>query len=384
MRNLKIDQLTFTRFIAAFSIVVLHFGARAFPFNVDNISFIFKQASTAVSYFFILSGFVMIIAYNNKSKIESVEYIKSRFARIYPIYLLAILILLIYYALSNNINFENLLLNIFLIQAWQAEKALTFNPAGWSLSVEFFFYLLFPFLFNKVYKKFSYKKIIWFISIFWIISQFSFHFMIYYNWPVNGSNMYCFPLMHLNAFLAGNMAGLFYLNNDKIKSKNFDLPILAVIFLIILAFKFPFGLNYHNGMLALLFVPFIVLVSLNNGLITTIFKNKVFIFLGEISYGIYILQFPISAWISDFRLLKYLNIEKASNLNFYIKLVALLVLSSLSYIYIEKPIRERMKKQNLQSVKVKRFFLFFKNKSSEQHLAKKRISKYLTNISLKK
>ena len=110
MRNLKIDQLTFTRFIAAFSIVVLHFGARAFPFNVANISFIFKQASTAVSYFFILSGFVMIIAYNNKSKIEIVEYIKSRFARIYPIYLLAILILLIFYALSNNINFENLLL----------------------------------------------------------------------------------------------------------------------------------------------------------------------------------------------------------------------------------------------------------------------------------
>src|SRR6266481_3833483 len=92
---MKIEQITFTRFLAAIAIVIFHFGRGIFPFNSEMISFLFAKAGVGVSYFFILSGFVMIIAYGKKSKISPLAYYKNRFARIYPVYLIAILLLLI-------------------------------------------------------------------------------------------------------------------------------------------------------------------------------------------------------------------------------------------------------------------------------------------------
>ncbi|MDW5290748.1 hypothetical protein [Formosa sp. PL04] len=63
---MRLEQITFTRFLAAISIVIFHHGKNIFPFNQEGVSFIIKQANIGVSYFFILSGFVMVIAYGNK------------------------------------------------------------------------------------------------------------------------------------------------------------------------------------------------------------------------------------------------------------------------------------------------------------------------------
>ena len=59
---MRIEQLTFTRFLAATSIVIFHYGVKCYPFNNNEIAFIFKSADVGVSYFFILSGFVMLLA----------------------------------------------------------------------------------------------------------------------------------------------------------------------------------------------------------------------------------------------------------------------------------------------------------------------------------
>ena len=91
---MRIEQLTFTRFIAAISIVVFHYAKDIPPFNFDVTSFFFQQANLGVSYFFILSGFVMIIAYWHKDKVSFLSYMQKRFARIYPVTFLAAFLLL--------------------------------------------------------------------------------------------------------------------------------------------------------------------------------------------------------------------------------------------------------------------------------------------------
>jgi len=48
---MRIEQLTFTRFLAAISIVIYHYGKNIFPFNHEITSFIFRQANLGVSYF---------------------------------------------------------------------------------------------------------------------------------------------------------------------------------------------------------------------------------------------------------------------------------------------------------------------------------------------
>ncbi|WP_083477135.1 acyltransferase family protein [Lacinutrix algicola] len=345
---MRIEQLTFTRFVAALLIVVFHFGSGDSYFNSEYIQFLFKQANVGVSYFFILSGFVMIIAYHKKNKINFIDYMISRFARIYPMYLIAILLLLVLSIISNKVNYLDVFLNIFMVQAWIPGKALAFNIPAWSLSVELFFYLLFPFLFNRFYSKISYNKLIIPILLFWLISQLLFHYFNYQttftSFFYNTYDLNFHPIFHLNEFLIGNLAGLYFVKKGN-KTKNYDFHIIGLVTLVLIALKFPIGLNFHNGFLAILFVPIIILLSLNNGFLTKLFNKKGFIFLGEISYGLYILQFIVWVYVSDYRLEKYFGLDKAEDFLFcfFLRLLILIGLSVISYLYVEKPIRDKIK-----------------------------------------
>ena len=83
--------------------------------------------------------------------------------------------------------------------------------------------------------------------------------------------------------------------------------------------------------------------KLNNGKLTKISNHKTLIFLGEISYGIYILQYPV------YYLLKYsygaFGLEMIPiGLRIYILYIVLILFSAFSYLYIEKPLREKIKK----------------------------------------
>lgn len=345
---MRIEQLTFTRFVAAVLIVVFHFGSGPMHFANTYIQFLFKQANVGVSYFFMLSGFVMIIAYHKKTKVNFINYMHNRFARIYPVYFLALLLLLVLFIISKRVSLLDFLLNVLMIQAWIPGKALVFNIAAWSISVEFLFYVVFPFFYNRWYSKINYKKLIIPIVLFWIVSQGLYHYMIFQesflNFIYDNVDIKYHPLFHLNEFLIGNLAGLFFIKNSH-KTKNYDGVILGLVVLLLLVLKFPIGLNFHNGFLAVLFIPIIVLLSLNTGFITKLFNKRIFIFLGEISYGLYILQFIVWMYISDYRLNKYFGLDKAEDFLFcfFLRLAILIGLSALSYIYIETPIRNKIK-----------------------------------------
>lgn len=354
--NLRIEQLTFTRFLAAISIVVFHYGQKSFLFNNDYVSFIFKQADLGVSYFFTLSGFVMIIAYGKFNKIDFLSFIKNRLARIFPLYFLAILIIILNRHFINFSIFE-ILLNLLFFQTWIPGFARSLYGPNWSLSVEFFFYLLFPILYNKFYThKHHLKKMFLYVLLFWILSQIIYllarnqeiEFFIY-----DYKEIKYLPILHLNEFLIGNIAGLFYLSlikNNK-NFKNYTLHLLFVIVLLIVLLKFPFGIDYHNGFLSIIFSILILLLALDNGKISKFFQNKMLIFLGEISYGIYVFQEAIWMVFSDSRFLKYLHLSKVENytLLFLIRVIILIVFSSFTYFYIETYFRDKIRNINLKN-----------------------------------
>ena len=342
---MRLEQLTFTRFLAAISIVIYHFGEKIFPFNLDSTSFLFKQANIGVSYFFILSGFVMIIAYSKKGNINFIDYIRKRFARLYPVYALAILLLFLLKLLipSSSIDYQGLLLNLTLLQSWIPAKALSFNYPGWSLSVEMFFYITFPFLFNHIYQKISFKKILFGVLTIFIASQLLFHYLLDAPFfekapsiPYNFSHY--FPLMHINQFLIGNIAGIIFINSN-FKNKNYDIAILLLIGIITFLLKEKFDVSYHNGLLALLFIPLIFTISLNTGVLAKISNLKPLVFLGEISYSIYILQVPI--FIFGSAIMNKLHFDDKA-LIFWSNLILLIITSGLSYKYLEIPLRQKI------------------------------------------
>lgn len=240
-----------------------------------------------------------------------------------------------------------------MLQAWIPGKALTVNFPGWSLSVELFFYISFPILFNYFYKKGYQKTTTFFMLSFWVLSQLLFHFLLKDRSLIDSSfsksDIYYSPLLHFNEFLIGNLAGLFFLKKLRNKTGNYTNHIILLLLLLIIFLKFPFGLDYHNGLLSILFVPLIILISLNRGKLNDVLNKKSFIFLGEISFGIYILQRPVWKLFSTQLLEKYLELDKVADftLMFFIRFSFLILISSLSYVYFETPVRNKIKKMQL-------------------------------------
>lgn len=326
--------------MAAFAILVYHFGRVLWPFDQPFLSEISGQLNMGVSYFFCLSGFVMVIAYQD-SKMDGrarARYFRNRFARIYPVYVFALLLLVGFYLFfGGKIKPAAFLLGLFAFQAWVPEYALSLNVPGWSICVEFFFYALFPLLVFW-YRKTSLIRVLWPAAIFWLLSQViflgllnseynhgldsAFHKAIFYN-----------PLMHLNEFIIGNVGALFFIQNRNFTIRSAGAwAVLALLLIIVLIACKPSFLSYHNGLLAPLFAIFILMLALDKGILSRKLSHPWLVYAGEISYSLYILQLPVHRVWSI--ILEKLNVTDPY-LQFYSYATLLTILSALSYEMLE-------------------------------------------------
>lgn len=144
----RLDSLTQARFFAALGVVFLHasigFGATTTWFGgLSAFGF------TGVSFFFILSGFVL--TWGARRSDTPGQFYKRRFARIYPIYAITWFAAVLYAALgSGTVSWRPVLAGVTLLQAWNPTYDMSYNYPAWSLSVEAFFYALFPLLIMAV------------------------------------------------------------------------------------------------------------------------------------------------------------------------------------------------------------------------------------------
>jgi len=157
MRTGKIDALESLRGIAALLVVFFHMP-KWHPM-LDNA--LFNNAYLMVELFFVLSGFVIFTAYGDSLRTgrEVLRFQWLRFARLYPVHLLFLLVFLAFevvkaVALSrpgmeaNSAAFaENDLRafveNLLLLNGALPDRPFTFNYPAWSISVEFWTYLIY-------------------------------------------------------------------------------------------------------------------------------------------------------------------------------------------------------------------------------------------------
>ena len=132
---MEIKQLTFTRFLAAFVIILFHYGQNATPFDSGVLGRFAREGSFAISYFFCLSGYILTHVYylDNQTSLNKKTFFVKRFARIYPIYLFGFLS-----ALVTGIIFLNaiprggsIILQLFVLYAWVLGIVLEINYFFW-------------------------------------------------------------------------------------------------------------------------------------------------------------------------------------------------------------------------------------------------------------
>src|SRR5215469_558739 len=177
----RLHALTSLRFFAAVHVVLFHMrvigilpGGSWWYQNFASIGFV------GVNFFFVLSGFILVYTYEGPA-LNAGNFWWARFARIYPAYLLSLLVAapffflalhhldLPFYAWSKVHPVWASTLTLTLLQAWVPQGALTWNSVCWSLSVEAFFYFVFP-LFLLRSRRTSPRALLFWLGALWLVS----------------------------------------------------------------------------------------------------------------------------------------------------------------------------------------------------------------------
>jgi peptidoglycan/LPS O-acetylase OafA/YrhL len=151
IRAPKLDALTSLRFFAAAMLVVFHSAPDLYP-EVHNFLRHKLLLNQGVSFFYVLSGFILTYVYPNlQGRTSIVSFLRARIARVYPVYALSFLLSLPFASLPITQFFSLGALYLLMLQDWIPLRASfwSFNPPGWSISCEFFFYLVFPLLLSR-------------------------------------------------------------------------------------------------------------------------------------------------------------------------------------------------------------------------------------------
>jgi peptidoglycan/LPS O-acetylase OafA/YrhL len=148
-RKEKLPALTGLRAFAALNIVFFHFSNPKWfgPFApiVDN-------GYTSVSFFLLLSGFVLAYNYSDRAQhgqLSARKFWVARLSRLYPIYLFALLIstgMLLdeWHSRSHGQFAWGVVLTPLLMQGWSPSLSTFWNTPAWTMCTEAFFYLIFP------------------------------------------------------------------------------------------------------------------------------------------------------------------------------------------------------------------------------------------------
>jgi peptidoglycan/LPS O-acetylase OafA/YrhL len=345
-----------------------------------------------VSLFFVLSGFLITgILLDMKKALASKQYFLKfygrRFLRIFPLYYFYLFLVVIVTTWLISMHYRPRYMQIALDQinyavvyvydfffATAAFKHSNFLDHFWSLSVEEQFYIIWPFLILRVPDKYLKRLFLGFI-IAGPLFRLGFYF-------VHASGVFSFlaedaaqaiyplPFSHMDAFAFGAYISRFAIPHAK---KQF-LALLVVIPLIgftaqyiatgeigaFSAFGYPLLLPHSYQFvwgytLLNYFFALLIYGVAREGWLVRFLEIRPARYLGKISYGLYVYHFPI-IWFAARMADRGIRDPYLKHLTALVALVATIVIASLSYSLLERPIL------NLKD----RFFSVRKTRSEEK------------------
>ncbi|MHC3392184.1 acyltransferase family protein [Streptomyces lavendulocolor] len=142
----RLPSLTGLRFWAALLVVLYHLSRQVG--ELPGLGEAVRYGRSGVTFFFVLSGFVLAWTYDGK-RVPAPVFLWRRFARVWPL-LAATTVLSVgaWLALGKEVSARAVAASLLLVHAWVPDPVVLRggNPAAWSLSDEAWFYLVFPLL----------------------------------------------------------------------------------------------------------------------------------------------------------------------------------------------------------------------------------------------
>ena len=354
-----IKPLTSFRFFAALAVFLSHL---TFLSNFNETEWIFEkifyEGYLGVTFFFILSGFILTYNYHekfdeiNKEKIKG--FLKARIARIYPVYLLTFVIAI---PLSIGVILKEPLIylvvgiiNLLMLQSFIPVPSVyfSFNGPSWSISVEMFFYVLFPFLIYLVMQKVKISKKIWlllfvcFVYICGLILAYYMRDSELAHWL-----FYILPIFRILDFIIGIIISLWFI---RVKQKGLIIASVRLMTymeftaILLLILVFYFHENVHQtlrfwGYYQPIMILIIGVFAFQKGYISKLLSNERLIYLGEISFSFYMIHQLVIRYATN------VSIINSNPIVFILfTLLVSLIASHLIYKYYEIPMKVKINK----------------------------------------
>jgi peptidoglycan/LPS O-acetylase OafA/YrhL len=304
-----LTALTGLRAVAAIGVVISH--SRVPASTPEHLEKIAGWGHIGVPLFFMLSGVVLAYNYAHLKGWEgrrTVRFYLARIARVMPLYWAVIAYCAAYLWIVGRDNHGwALVQNLLAVQTWDSDLRVAmgwYNSPGWSIGVEMFFYLLFPFLIPAVAwlaRRFGARGLILLIAAMtlvvlalWAAFYFTGHAALRADDPTSAHRwLYRNPLCHLPMFICG-MAAAFLIPYTARWSTGRHHFIQAFVFCYVFglaAFRGA-GPGWNAAAYGLFFViPFVLaMISLasGRGWMARFLSTSVMVRLGLASYALYI------------------------------------------------------------------------------------------------
>lgn len=283
-----IETLTSLRFFCAAGVVFYHLKP---PGAV--LSQIFQNCNFAhlVSFFFILSGFVLTLNYQNFSNDKQYfRFYLSRFWRIWPAHIAALCLLLLLVPEvfdTRGPNLGNFLWNALLIHSWNLQPGVyfSFNSASWSNSTELFFYFVFPILILGLKRKPTFTASAVFLCLIVPLLLGNYLQLPYFDLKKLSSHglLYVFPPTRLLEFFSGILLARTWLC---LAEKEIQTSWLSKIS------NHHFGI-FQSGIGLTLLATFLELAFIANVLAASAMSNSLELFLSGFIYK------PLACWFCN-------------------------------------------------------------------------------------
>jgi len=287
--------LTGLRFVLAVWVVLHHLTGKGAMLEPWALSLppagytLVRDGYLAVSAFFVLSGFVLMQSYGGTvwTHASLMRYARGRFARVYPVYALSLLLVAPYISLAQVPNKSGLVVNyVLLFQGWTGKLPVSWNTPAWSLSCEMFFYLCFPLAVMGMRRLSARAAVVAGVAICFLPAA---------MWKVGVPDAFK-PLIHLADFLLGILASRAYeALRPRWSGRGYwlYLPGMAAVGALMLNPLMIPGVLDLNGFLRPFTALTLVGLALSGGWLAQGLSTRAAVYLGKASYAVYILHIPL-------------------------------------------------------------------------------------------
>lgn len=360
-KNPIIKEVDGLRFIAIMAVLISHFSMQISKQNGLDETFIYSTpfptflelCGYGVNIFFFISAFILAIPFiqyhlYNGEKVVLKNYYLRRLRRLELPYFLVLVVLLLFRIIIQHEFWKDelphFLSSVFYSHNIVYGRRSTINPVAWTLEIEIQFYVLLPIILQlfRLKNNLQRRSLIIIILLLW-------NFIYKYNYSFFEAQHLRFSIVaYMPVFLTGILVADYY-SSLKVKafSKFWYLDIATIVGFYLVLYQSDEFVWYKQW---LEYVGYLLLfIGVFKGKISNyLFTRKTTIAIGVMCYSIYLLHYSIIVFVAEKISKKLFTYQYYKDLviQSIIIIPAVILICSIFYLLIEKPLARHQSQQN--------------------------------------